>query len=116
VYKTASSTSSYDGLFFYTFKDNGDLQYQGIVKRTLPSGNILVQLYSWAMGEEHGQETISPDVVDLWFDNHYEFLKHGAKLMAMETESRYGKEDAGNAWDYYKKFDTYYEHIYGDAQ
>jgi len=73
--------------WFHTYKENGDITYQGHVLDYLPPRLVLVQLFSWIDGEPTCQKLL--EVTDEW--SFYDTMK-----------------SMHNAWNHHLE---YYHHI-----
>lgn len=109
----------YIGLFFYTLGDDGLLKHQGVINRALGDGRFLATLYSWNDGSPNGSLVID-DIsgIDYLYTDKQTFLRHGAVLMAKESEKRYGSSASitRNHWERVSNIDRNHTQIHGRSR
>lgn len=60
-----ANNGTLSGLWFHSRKD-GKIEWQGYVVRALESGNYVVQLFEWLMGEPTVQKVVPFDQMKEW--------------------------------------------------
>lgn len=63
---TIKKPEGYVGLYFHTFDDDGNIQYQGRVDYQLPDGRLICMMYEWFMGQENNQDTFDLEQTEGW--------------------------------------------------
>lgn len=61
-----ATPSALVGKWFFTFKDNNDVDWQGTILSLVDSETYLVQLFSWIAGEPLEQYLINRSAMKSW--------------------------------------------------
>lgn len=59
------TAGAFDGLFFHSFDETGDIKWQGRILSTYPNG-CKVETYSWFDGEPCSVERVTYEDMDSW--------------------------------------------------